>query len=162
MRLVQLSALALALLVPAAAFGQNNLHQLGIAVHNLAATGDQLVRVTVGNPSGGGAVDGSGEIVIVVGAGPGGTGHVRSTLEPGASYTYTLDPRADGQLIDPRWDLYHVPVRVQFETEIVEDRPAPHPAVTIEILNARTGALQSFHVFPGFAGGVRVASADLE
>lgn len=172
MRLVRQSApslalvLGLALLVPAPTSGQsNNQGRLIVGVdtmHMVPATDDQLIRVTVGNPSGGGAVDGSGETVIIVGAGPGNTGHVRRTLDPGASYTYTLDPRTNGQLVDPKWDLFHVPVRVQTEAETVEGRPAPQPSVTIEVVDARTGALQSVHVFPGFTGGVPVTTADLE
>jgi hypothetical protein len=168
MRFVQRSVrthalvLGLALLLPATALGQNNLHQLGIAVHNIPATGDQQIRVTVGNAAGGGAIDGSGEIVIVVGAGPGGTGHVRRTLDPGASYTYTLDPRTVGQLVDPRWDLFHVPVRVGVEVETGGGRPAPQPSITIEVVHARTGVVESVHIVPGFTGGVTVAAGKLE
>jgi hypothetical protein len=168
MRFVQLSVrslalvLGLALLAPTSAFGQNNIKQLGLAVHNIPATGDQQLRVTAGNPSAGGAIDGSGEIVIIVAAGPGGTGHVRRTLDPGASFTYTLDPRTVGQLIDPRWDVYHVPVRVWVEAQVVDGRPAPQPSITIEVVRARTGVVQSVHIAPGFAGGVPVAAADPE
>jgi hypothetical protein len=167
MRIAQRSArliallLGLALLGCVSAFGQNNLHQLGIALHTIPATGDQQIRVTVGNPSGGGAIDGSGETVIIVGAGPSGGPHVRHRLEPGASVTYTLDPRTAGVSVDPRWDLFHVPVRLSIETEVVEERPAPQPSVTIEVVHARTGALKSVYAFPGYTGGVSVAAGDL-
>ena len=153
--------LGLALLAPASAFGQNNIKQLIIAAHNIPATGAQQIRVTAGNVSGGGAIDGSGEIVIIVGAGAGGTGHVRRTLDPGASYTYTLDPRTVGQLVDPRWDLFHVPVLVWVEAESGDSRPEPQPAITIEVVHARTGVVQSVQIFSGSAGKV-VTAADLE
>jgi hypothetical protein len=169
MKILRLSApalaivLGLALIAPASALGQNNLRQLGIGVHNFVvpATGDQQIRVTVGDPSAGNSIDGSGELVIIVGAGPGG-GHVRHRLEPGATYTFTLDPSAAGRLVDPRRGTFHVPVRFEVEAETVDGRPAPRPSVTIEVVEARTGALQTAYVFPGFTGGVRVAAADLE
>jgi hypothetical protein len=153
--------LGLALVAPASAFGQNNLHQLGIAAI-VPASGDEQIRVTVGNPSGGGTIDGSGEAVVIVGAGPGAGGHVRHTLEPGASYTYTLDPRVVGRSADSRWDLFHVPVSLRIEAESVDGRPAAQAAVTIEVVDARTGALRSVHVVPGFTGGAPLAAADLD
>ena len=73
-----------------------------------------------------------------------------------------LDPRTDGKLVDPRWNLFHVPVRVEFEAETAEDRVALHPTITIEVLNARTGALASFYAYQGsYLGGVSVAAGDL-
>ena len=37
----------------------------------------------------------------------------------------------------------------------------PHPVLLIELLNRKTGKLESFHSFPGFAGGVFVATGDV-
>ena len=156
--------LGLAMLVPAPAFGQsNNQGRLIVAVDNVRivpATNDQQIRVTVGNPSSAAPTDTSDDFDIIVTA-VGGNAHVKQTLDPGASYTYTLDPRTVGQLVDPEWGLFHVPVRFRIEAEAVEGRPAPQPAVTIEVVDARTGEVQSFLAFPGFTGGVSVAAGDV-
>lgn len=161
------SALALvvglALLAPVPARAQRN-GNLQITQFyygaTVPATESQLVRVTVGHPSSAAPTDTSDDLVIVV-AGPGNFGHVKQTLDPGTSFTYTLDPRRDGQLVDPKWGLFHVPVRFQIEAEVVEGQPIPRPSITIEVVHARTGEVQSFLAFPGFAGGVSVATGDV-
>ena len=148
----------LAMLAPAPASGQHTRlifgSEAGIWV---PATDQQIVRVTIGNPSL---------------PGPAGDGHFREssftieldspaapvTIGPGESFTYTLDPREVGVVVDPNTGLRHVLVSFRFETETVEGSRAPQPSLTIEIVNARTRKLDSFHAFPGFSGGVFVAS----
>ena len=41
-----------------------------------------------------------------------------------------------------------------------EGVPAPTPSVTIELVHARTGEVQSVQVFPGYTGTVRFTSSD--
>lgn len=153
----------LATLAPAPASGQtNNQGRLIVAVdsvHIVPAADDQLVRVTIGNPN---RPD------------PAGDRQLQSfvvefdrpvdpvTIGPGESFTYTLDPREVGLLVDPTTDLRHVRVSGRI-TAVVSDPSDPshaQPALLIEILNRRTGKLDSFHAFPGFTGGVFVASGD--
>lgn len=79
-------------------------------------------------------------------------------LGPGETYSYVLDPREVGVLVDERTGLRHVKVGYRYTVAVVEGMPTPRPALTIEILNRRSGAVESFHAFPGFSGGVVVAS----
>ena len=122
------------------------------------ATDTQLIRVTIGNahrPDS--AADGhfresSFSIELDSPAAP-------VTIGPGESFTYTLDPREVGVLVDPNTGQRHVRVEFRFEVEVDENRTAdPRPSLTIEVLNRKTGKLESFHAFPGFNGGVVVAS----
>jgi hypothetical protein len=155
----------LAVLAPVAAHAQLNGNlQIAQSYYGAAvpATDQQQVRVTVGNPSSAAPTDTSDDDIVIIVAAPGSPGgHVKQTIDPGASYTYTLDPREVGQLVDPRWGLFHVPVRFQIEAETVEGRPAPQPSITIEVVHAKTGEVQSFLAFPGFTGGVYVATGDV-
>jgi hypothetical protein len=155
----------LALLAPVPTHAQRNGNlqitqvYFGAAV---PAAGDQYLRVTIGNASGAAPTDTSDDDIAIIVAAPGSPGgHVKQTLDPGASLTYTLDPREVGQLVDPRRGLYHVPVRFGIEAEAVEGRPAPQPSVTIEVVETRTGEVASFLAFPGFSGGVYVAAGDV-
>ena len=157
--------LALALLVPAAASAQQGTARVGTGRLVLVATNTyQFVRVTVGNPAlvsptpDGEPRDTPPFYLRLQGV----DGDISShTIDPGEAYTYTLDPRSVGRLVDPKTGLRHVPVHFEIVTDVVEGVPAPTPAVTIELVNVRTGAVESFHAFPGFTGGVYVAAGDV-
>src|SRR5262245_52107528 len=148
----------LAVLAPATAFGQGGRLYVATDVGvYVPATDQQIVRVTIGNPNRpDSAINGNLQILDLtnVAIDP-------VTIEPGESFTYTLDPREVGVLVDPNTGLRHVRVSGRI-TAVVSDPSdsAPQPALTIEILNRRTGQVVSFLAFPGFAGGVRVASGD--
>jgi hypothetical protein len=150
----------LAMLTPAPARGQSN-GRLYVATDHgvyVPATDQQLVRVTIGNP---------------VQPDPAGDRQLQSfvvqfdrpvdpvTIGPGESFTYTLDPREAGVLVDPSTGLRHVRVSGRITAVVVDPSDsAPQPALLIELLNRRTGKLESFHAFPGFSGGVFVGSGD--
>lgn len=154
---------ALALLAPAPAFGQHvkTFDGRGYA-YLVPATATQLVRVTVANPHLLAPTDESEAQVDFFLKLQGVDGDISSqTIDPGAAYTFTLDPRSVGRLVDPRTGLRHVTVSFRVEVEVLEGRPALQPAVTIELVNSRTGEIMSFYAFPGFTGGVRVAAADV-
>jgi hypothetical protein len=151
----------LALLVPAPAFGQHTRlifgDDQGIYV---PADDHQLIRVTIGNshlpaPA---ADSRTVQSFYIEFDRPVDSATQETTIEPDESFTYTLDPREVGVLVDPRTGLRHVRVSFRFKVEVLEGQPAPRPALTIEILNRKTGTLDSFHAFPGFMGGVVVAS----
>jgi hypothetical protein len=55
----------------------------------------------------------------------------------------------------------HVSGRITGVAIDPSDPSGLHPMFLIEILNKRTGKLESFHTFPGFAGGVSVAAGDV-
>jgi hypothetical protein len=127
------------------------------------ATDQQQVRVTVGNPSSAAPTDTSDDDIVIIVAAPGSPGgHVKQTLGPGESLTYTLDPREVGVLVDPTTGLRHVRVGGRITAVVVDpsDSSPPQPMFLIELLNRRTGKLDSFLAFPGFSGGVVVASGD--
>lgn len=150
----------LATLAPASTFGQTGSVLLSSdVVIGVPATDQQLIRVTFGNPSrSDSAVDGNLQILdltsVVVDP---------VTLRPGESYTYTLDPREVGVLVDPKTGLRHVRVGGRIAGLAIDpsDPIAPQPVLLIELLNRRTGKLESFHSFPGFAGGVTIAAGDM-
>ena len=126
------------------------------------ATANQEVRVTIGNPYLVAPTDAPDPQFAIYIKFDGVDGSVTRTVEPGATYTYTLDPEEAGVLVNPRTGLRHVKVSFRAETEAVEGRAAPQPAVTIELVHWKTGELHSFHAFPGFTGGVTVAASDLD
>ena len=123
------------------------------------ATDNQLIRVTIGNPNrpdpaaDGHFLESSFSIELDGPAAP-------VTIGPGESFTYTLDPRDVGVLVDPTTGQRHVRVSARITKIVIDDddRGEPQPVFLIEILNRKTGKLESFHAFPGFAGGVFVAS----
>jgi hypothetical protein len=51
-----------------------------------------------------------------------------------------------------------VRVSFHFTVDVLEGQSAPRPALTIEFLNRSSGKVESFVAFPGFTGGVFVAS----
>ena len=119
------------------------------------ATDRQILRVTVGSPY----------MPDQAAKNPPRTGSVvlfdyAHSIRPGESFTYTIDPREVGTLVDPRLGLRHVRVSFRFEAEVLENESAPRPTLMIEVLNRKTGALESFQAFPGFTGGVYVAAGD--
>ena len=156
--------LALSFVAPAPVSAQQpKLSKAGTGYLLLAAANAyQVVRVTVGNPT---LVAPSEEealhlrpiFIDVVGV----DGDVGASIEPGGSYTYTIDPRVSGRLVDPKTGLRHVPVHFEVDAEVEEGQKPPTPSITIEIVNSRTGEVQSFHAFPGFVGGVSVAAGDV-
>jgi hypothetical protein len=134
----------------------------GIWVH---ATDHQLVRVTVASPHAADtAAPPSDRTFMELSAVKGDRSLEPRRLEPGAAYTYTIDPRADGVLVIPRTGQRHVAVSFRIASVPVDPSDpstAPRPAVLIEIVSARTGDVLSFQSFPGFTGGVFVASGDV-
>ena len=126
------------------------------------AAANQEVRVTVGNPYIVAPTDDPDPQFAIYIRFDGVDGSVTQTVEPGATYTYTLNPEEAGVLVNPRTGLRHVKVSFRAETEAVEGRPVPQPAVTIELVHWKTGELHSFHAFPGFAGGVTVAAGKFD
>jgi len=147
----------LAVLAPASAFGQQTrlifASDQGIYI---PATDQQLIRVTIGNPNQPDpAVDRQLQSFVVQFDRP----VDPVTIGPGESFTYALDPREVDILVDAKTGLRHVRVSGRI-TAVVSDPSdkAPQPALTIEILNRRTGQIDSFYAFPGFTGGVVVAS----
>jgi hypothetical protein len=151
----------LATLAPAAAFGQTGTLLLtNDAVIGVPATDAQLVRVTIGNPNRPDpAVDPRLQSFVAEFDRAGGP----VTIGPGESFTYTLDPREAGVLVDPNTGLRHVHVSGRITGVAIDpsDPSGLHPMFLIEILNKKTGKLESFHTFPGFAGGVSVATGDV-
>ena len=80
------------------------------------------------------------------------------TIGPGESFAYSLDPREVGVLVDARTGLRHVRVSFHFEVEVPDAEATARPSLTIEVLNRRTGVLESFHAFEGtYRGGVSVS-----
>ena len=148
----------LATLAPVPAYAQRN-GTLQVAQFyygaSVPATDQQIVRVTFGSPYLPGPEGGPRTFVLEL-------DHVGApvTIGPGESFTYTLDPREVGVLVDPVTGLRHVRVSGRI-TAVASDPSDSRPVLLIEILNARTGKLESFHAFPGFAGGVSVATGDV-
>ena len=151
----------LATLAPAPAFGQTgNILLTTDVVIGVPATNEQIVRVTFANPNRPDpAVDLPAQTYIVSV-----TDLVIDpvTIGPGESFTYTLDPSEVGVLVDTRTGLRHVRVSARITAIAIDpsDPSAPNPALLVELLNRRTGKLESFHAVPGFSGGVFVASGD--
>lgn len=152
----------LALLAPAPALGQGGRLYLATDVGvYVPATDQQLIRVTVGDPRLVAPTANPDPVPVIVleylllGS------VLSQTVEPGKSFTYTIDPRDAGVLADPNTSVRHVKVSFRARTEAVEGASAPHPTLTIELINRRTGKLDSFHSFPGFTGGISVAAGDL-
>ena len=148
-------AIALALLLPLPAFAQHT--RLIFATDHgiyVSATDQQLVRVTIGNPRHADPTAGprSSDGCVVTFDRP----VDPVTIEPGDFSTYTLDPREVGAVVDARSGLRHVRVAFRLTCEVSEGEPMPTPAITIEVVNARTGRVESFQAFPGFTGGVFV------
>jgi hypothetical protein len=150
---------AMITLSPTPAFGQHT--RLIFATDHgiwVPATDQQIIRVTVGNPYP--ANDTASlerntiELTRVKGD------PARCRIAPGEAYTFTIDPRTTSQVVNSRTGLRLVEVTFRVESECAEDRPAPHPSITIELVHARTGDVESFQSFPGFTGGVRVATGD--
>jgi hypothetical protein len=157
----------LALLAPVPAHAQRNGNLQVTQFYYGAvvpATDQQQVRVTVGNPYFAAPNDGdpeaSGRYLIELRDVKGDVEETH-TIAPGTVFKYVIDPRVDGVLIDPRTRLWHVNVSFQVVAQVVDGQRAPQPSITIELVHARTGEVQSFLAFPGFAGGVSVAAGDV-
>ena len=156
----------LALLAPVPAHAQRN-GNLQVAQFYygavVPATDQQLIRVTIGNPYFAAPTDddpeASGRYLLELRDLKGDVSE--TTIGPGMAWKYVIDPRVDGILIDPRTGLRHVNVSFQVVAQVVDGQRAPQPSLTIEVVNARTGQVQSFLAFPGFAGGVYVATGDV-
>jgi hypothetical protein len=150
----------LAALAPAVAFGQTgNLILTTDVVIGVPVADQQLLRVTIGNPNRPDPdINGNLQILDLTGV-----AIDPITIGPGESFTYTLDPREVGVLVDPGTGLRHVKVGGRIGGVAIDpsDPTGPHPAFLIEMLNRRTGKLESFHAYPGFGGGVYVAAGDL-
>lgn len=163
-RVISASLLALvvglATLATAPAFGQTGSILLtSDVVIGVPASEEQLIRVTFGNPHRPDpAVDGRLQIQSLT--------NLASdpvTIGPGESFTYTLDPREVGVLVDPNTGLRHVRVggRVTGVAIDTRDPSASHPMLLIELVNRKTGKLESFHSFPGSTGSLVVVTEDV-
>lgn len=88
-------------------------------------------------------------------------GDVTHVLEPGGSFSFTIDPRSVGQVVDERTGLRHVRVELMLQAEVIEGQPVPEAAVTIEIVNRRTREVKSFQAYAGgYTGTVQFSSGD--
>ena len=85
----------------------------------------------------------------------------QASVESGEAFTYMLDPRVCGAVVDPRTGLRHVNVNFRITCEVAQGQREPQPSITVEILDRRSGQLASFLAFPGFSGGVSVAAGDV-
>ena len=161
-RTISALALGFALLVPAPALAQH-VRVFDGTTHAFVvpAAPNHEVRVTVHNP----------KLVAPIGEDEaqvdfylklhGVDGDVTHTIDPGAAYTFVIDPRSTGHVVDERTGLRHVPVSFHVEVEVIEGRRTPEPAVTIELVNTRTREAHTFVAYGGFTGGVYVASGDV-
>ena len=149
----------LGMLAPAPASGQSGgriyvATEVGVYV---PATDEQIVRVTLGNPN---LPDPSGDrelqSFVVTFDRP----VDPVTIGPGESFTYTLDPREVGVLVDATTGLRHVRVSGRITAVAVDPSDPQTAAISIELVNRRTGKIDSFISFPGFSGGVTVASGN--
>ena len=85
----------------------------------------------------------------------------QTTIESDTAFTYLVDPLVSGVVVDPRTGLRHVNVSFRITAEVAEGERAPHPSLTVETLDRRSGEIASFLAFPGFSGGVYVAAGDV-
>ena len=163
LRLISLAVLALAvglaMLFPTPAVAQHTRLIFGDD-HGIfvPATDQQIIRVTIGNPNlpAPAASDRQLNAFVIQFDRP----IDPVTIGPGESFTYTLDPREVGVAVPQRSLVRNVRVSFRFNVELLEGQSAPRPTLTVEILNRKTGATDSFLAFPGFAGGVYVGSGD--
>ena len=130
----------LAVLSPTPAVGQTGRMYVATDVGVFVpASDEQILRVTIGNPRW---------------PDPAGDRQLQSfviqfdrpidpvTIGPGEAFTYTLDPREVG--VEPRPGSRPVRVSFRVQTDVLEGQSDPRPALTIEVLNRKTGALESF------------------
>ena len=62
-----------------------------------------------------------------------------TTVKPSEARTFVLNPWPSGQPISGRTDLRRVVVSFELRAEIVEDIPTPSSAVSVEIVDLKTG-----------------------
>jgi len=166
MKFLMLAAIALTpvvgltALVPSPAFAQGGRLYLATNVGvYVPATDNQRLRVTIGNPSLP-APDGEPQLPGVVVYLDNSSDPV--TIAPGSTFTYVIDPRETGDAPNQRSLVRSVRVSFRCVSGVLEGAPPPQPSLTIEVLDRRSGVLQAFHAFAGFAGGVRVAASDTD
>lgn len=151
----QVSALVLGfvLLAPSPA-GAQHVRVFSGASYDFAVTAapNEEVRVTILNPQPAdpsAAGHGNVEFIwkIEVGEPADGVPGL-TTVEPGEARTFALDPRACGQLLGGRTGLRRVVVSFDLRPELVDDVPQPPPAVTVEIVDLRTGETRTALLLP--------------
>ena len=140
------------LLAPAPAHAQSG-HVFTLTRHYDAAvtvSPNEMVHVTIVNPKPDPAatVGGNVEFEWKVEEGESSEGELGFTIEPGEARTFTLDPRAAGELLDGRSGLRRVVVSFALHAEVHEDVPAPVPSVAVELVNVRTGEARMALLLP--------------
>jgi hypothetical protein len=142
-----ISSVAFALALGLAGFGPTPALAQHIRVFSgsynftLSAAPDQDVRVTVLNPK---FVAPAGDPVPLMPIymdiqGVDATVQASPQIEPGAAYSFVIDPRTSGTVIDPRYGTRRVVVSFQIIGSGPDGATPPAPGVTVELVNRRTG-----------------------
>jgi hypothetical protein len=65
------------------------------------------------------------------------------SIRPGTAYSFTIDPRTAGEVIDARSGLRRVVVSYSVFRPVVDDAPLPAPGTTVELVSRtnRSGVL---------------------
>jgi hypothetical protein len=165
-RLFSVSMLALVLvfapLAPASARAQSGKLFSG-RVHTFVCPADtnHEVRTTISAPDSQFQADARAAVPSFYLRLHGVDGDVTHVIEPGASFTFTIDPRSAGHVVDERSGLRHVRVEFYLEVEVIDRQPTPQAAITIELVNKRTREVVSFQAYEGgYVGTVQFGSSD--
>jgi hypothetical protein len=143
---VLLSLFGLAVLAPATASAQGPGEPMEVRRWSYATSStagkDQLFRVTVLNPK---LIAAEGEPV------PAQVDYFlrlqgidgEATIAPGEAYTFTIDPRLCGELIDPRTGARRVILDLRVEARVPFDAQLVPPVATVDLVNAGSGRVEA-------------------